>query len=54
VWVEAVHFNPQLEDDRLRTLIGPLPNGEQELLAGYRGKRRGLESAAARFSSGAG
>ncbi len=35
VWVDGVHFNIRLEDDRLCTLvlIGARPNGEKELLA---------------------
>ncbi len=35
VWVDGVHFNIRLEDDRLCTLvmIGVRPNGEKELLA---------------------
>jgi len=42
VWVDGVHFNIRLEDDRLCTLvmIGARPDGEKELLAvedGYRG-----------------
>jgi putative transposase len=35
VWVDGVHFNIRLEDDRLCTLvmIGARPDGEKELLA---------------------
>jgi transposase-like protein len=35
VWVDGVHFNIRLEDERLCTLvmIGAKPNGEKELLA---------------------
>src|SRR5262249_36499850 len=41
VWVDGVHFNIRLEEERLCTLvmIGAKPNGEKELLAvedGYR------------------
>jgi hypothetical protein len=35
VWLDAVHFDIRLEDDRLSTLvmIAARPNGEKELLA---------------------
>jgi putative transposase len=46
VWVDGVHFNIRLEDDRLCTLvmIGALPNGEKELLAVEDGYRESAES----------
>jgi hypothetical protein len=53
VWVDGVHFNIRLEDDRLCTpvMIGARPNGAKELLAvedGYRESARELEGGAAR------
>ena len=53
VWVDGVHFNIRLEDDRLCTLvmIGARPDGEKELLAvedGYRESAESWKSAAAR------
>jgi len=46
VWVDGVHFNIRLEDDRLCTLvmIGVRPNGEKELLAVEDGYRESAES----------
>jgi putative transposase len=46
VWVDGVHFNIRLEDERLCTLvmIGALPNGEKELLAVEDGYRESAES----------
>jgi len=46
VWVDGVHFNIRLEDDRLCTLvmIGALPNGEKKLLAVEDGYRESAES----------
>ena len=46
VWVDGVHFNIRLEDDRLCTLvmIGSRPNGEKELLAVEDGYRESAES----------
>src|SRR3984893_11055646 len=46
VWVDGVHFNIRLEDDRLCTLvmIGARPNGEKELLAVEDGYRESTES----------
>jgi len=46
VWVDGVHFNIRLEDDRLCTLvmIGAKPNGEKELLAVEDGFRESAES----------
>jgi len=46
VWVDGVHFNLRLEDDRLCTLvmIGARPNGEKELLAVEDGYRESAES----------
>jgi putative transposase len=46
VWVDGVHFNIRLEDDRLCTLvmIGARPNGEKELLAVEDGYRESGES----------
>ena len=46
VWVDGVHFNIRLEDDRLCTLvmIGARPNGEKELLAVEDGYRESAES----------
>jgi putative transposase len=46
VWVDGVHFNIRLEDDRLCTLvmIGAQPNGEKELLAVEDGYRESAES----------
>src|SRR6202049_5015967 len=46
VWVDGVHFNIRLEDDRLWTLvmIGARPNGEKELLAVEDGYRESAES----------
>jgi len=46
VWVDGVHFNIRLDDDRLCTLvmIGALPNGEKELLAVEDGYRESAES----------
>ena len=51
VWVDGVHFNIRLEDDRLCTLvmIGVLPNGEKELLAVEDGYRESAESWQARL-----
>jgi len=46
VWVDGVHFNIRLEDDRLCTLvmIGARPDGEKELLAVEDGYRESTES----------
>jgi putative transposase len=46
VWVDGVHFNIRLEDERLCTLvmIGAKPNGEKELLAVEDGYRESAES----------
>src|SRR3984893_11636383 len=46
VWVDGVHFNIRLEDDRLCPLvmIGARPNGEKELLAVEDGYRESTES----------
>jgi putative transposase len=46
VWVDGVHFNIRLEDDRLCTLvmIGARPDGEKELLAVDDGYRESAES----------
>jgi len=46
VWVDGVHFNIRLEDERLCTLvmIGARPNGEKELLAVEDGYRESAES----------
>jgi putative transposase len=46
VWVDGVHFNIQLEDERLCTLvmIGAKPNGEKELLAVEDGYRESAKS----------
>ncbi len=46
VWVDGVHFNLRLEDDRLCTLvmIGARPDGEKELLAVEDGYRESAES----------
>ena len=46
VWVDGVHFNIRLQDERLCTLvmIGALPNGEKELLAVEDGYRESAES----------
>ncbi len=46
VWVDGVHFNIRLEDDRLCTLvmIGARPGGEKELLAVEDGYRESAES----------
>ena len=46
VWVDGVHFNIRLEDDRLCTLvmIGTRPDGEKELLAVEDGYRESAES----------
>jgi transposase-like protein len=46
VWVDGVHFNIRLEDDRLCTLvmIGAKSNGEKELLAVEDGYRESAES----------
>ena len=46
VWVDGVHFNIRLEDDRLCTLvlIGARANGEKELLAVEDGCRESAES----------
>ncbi len=46
VWVDGVHFNIRLEDDRLCTLvmIGARPDGEKELLAVEDGYRESAES----------
>jgi putative transposase len=46
VWVDGVHFNIRLEEDRLCTLvvIGARANGEKELLAVEDGYRESAES----------
>jgi len=46
VWVDGVHFNIRLEDERLCTLvmIGARPDGEKELLAVEDGYRESAES----------
>jgi putative transposase len=46
VWVDGVHFNIRLEEDRLCTLvmIGVRPNGDKELLAVEDGYRESAES----------
>jgi transposase-like protein len=46
VWVDGVHFNIRLDDDRLCTLvvIGVRPGGEKELLAVEDGYRESAES----------
>jgi transposase-like protein len=46
VWVDGVHFNIRLEDDRLCTLvmIGARANGAKELLAVEDGYRESAES----------
>jgi putative transposase len=46
VWVDGVHFNIRLDDDRLCTLvmIGALPNGAKELLVVEDGYRESAES----------
>jgi putative transposase len=46
VWVDGMHFNIRLEDDRLCTLvmIGARPDGEKELLAVEDGYRESAES----------
>jgi putative transposase len=46
VWIDGIHFNIRLDDDRLCTLviIGVLPNGEKELLAVEDGYRESAES----------
>jgi len=46
VWVDGVHFNIRLADDRLCTLvmIGARPDGEKELLAVEDGYRESAES----------
>jgi putative transposase len=46
VWVDGIHFNIRLDDDRLCTLvmIGVLPNGEKELVAVEDGYRESTES----------
>jgi putative transposase len=46
VWVDGVHFNIRLDDDRLCTLvvIGVRPDGEKELLAVEDGYRESAES----------
>jgi putative transposase len=46
VWVDGVHFNIRLEDDRLCTLvmIAARPDGEKELLAVEDGYRESAES----------
>jgi putative transposase len=46
VWVDGVHFNMRLEDDRLCTLvmIGARPDGAKELLAVEDGYRESAES----------
>jgi putative transposase len=46
VWVDGVHFNIRLDEDRLCTLvvIGAKPNGEKELLAVEDGFRESAES----------
>src|SRR4029450_7905027 len=46
VWVDGVHFNVRLEDDRLCTLvvIGARPDGTKELIAVEGGHRERRES----------
>jgi transposase-like protein len=46
VWVDGIHFNIRLEDDRLCTLvmIGARPNGEKDLLVVEDGYRESAES----------
>lgn len=46
VWVDGIHFNIRLDDDRLCTLvmIGARPNGEKDLLAVEDGYRESAES----------
>jgi hypothetical protein len=46
VWVDGVHFNVRLEDDRLCTLvmIGVRPDGTKELIAVEDGYRESAES----------
>ena len=46
VWVDGIHFNIRLDDDRLCTLvmIGVLPNGDKERLAVEDGYRESAES----------
>jgi putative transposase len=46
VWVDGIHFNIRLDDDRLCTLvmIGVRPDGEKELLAVEDGFRESAES----------
>ena len=46
VWVDAIHFNIRLEDDRLCTLvmIGARPDGTKELIALEDGYRESTES----------
>ena len=46
VWVDGIHFNIRLENDRLCTLvmIGARPNGEKDLLAVEDGYRESAES----------
>lgn len=46
VWVDGVHFNIRLDDDRLCTLvmIGARPDGQKELLAVEDGYRESAES----------
>ena len=46
IWVDGVHFNIRLEEDRLCTLvmIGARPDGEKELLAVEDGYRESAES----------
>ena len=45
MWVDGVHFNIRLEDDRLCTLvmIGARPDGAKELLAVEDGYRESAE-----------
>ena len=46
MWVDGVHFNVRLEDDRLCTLvmIGACPDGSKELVAVEDGYRESAES----------
>ena len=46
VWVDGVHFNVRLDDDRLCTLvmIGVRPDGTKELIAVEDGYRESAES----------
>jgi putative transposase len=46
VWVDGVHFNIRLDDDRLCTLvmIGARPDGQKQLLAVEDGYRESAES----------